>query len=483
MSKFRVSKKALIPFIFGVFFFSLMIAMGIISPAMEEESSNITLFLTIAIIAVVIFNIVGIFIGWLYFKKLTFYDDGNNFVIEKGIIFKKQSKIPYENINTIAHKRSLLDLIFKTARIEIDSGTTASPLPEGNLRLSREYALYLKDFLESKKQNKALVLEGPDSFNQVEERDQTIIYQAKTSSLFVFGMFRPGVLIGIIIMAISSLSITYLGNFFAENPVESITLYTIIGLVPLSGLILLTSGISHMIAFYKYKLIIINDSLEYEYGLISRTNFKIKLNKINALYLKQSLMLRALNYYSLEASIIGIADIVQSDGNQNQSESKFLMPIGTKKELEEVLNLLDANELLETEFVRPTRLVKLNFIGIPLFFLTILLIAAIIFTYKYPVVLVSTVLIYLISLIALILRLKYHGYSTNKNLIVRRGSYTINKILVKRTKIQEMEFHQGPIKQLLRIGTVAINYKKVAGTVRLNGYTKDEFIDLKNNLL
>ena len=150
------------------------------------------------------------------------------------------------------------------------------------------------------------------------------------------------------------------------------------------------------------------------------------MDKINALYLKQSIGYKLFGYYSLDASIIGIADGVQnSNNNQNETESRYILPIAKKEVVTEVLKLLNAEELINDEYIKPTRFRLFNFIYLPLILITIPLITLLIIFFnealKFYIVTITTLIAYVLLVLALKLRLKNHGYNVGSNILLRKG--------------------------------------------------------------
>jgi len=495
MNKYPITMKTIIPkLLIGIPFVFFIDMFYLVNRYPSNENDELTLkgymfrepgFLLTTLLS---FLIIALFI-YLVVKRHKFYDNGDFFVVEKGLFFKKEIKILYKNINTIAVKRSLIDLILYTSKIEIDSGTTVNQMPEGKLPLNKEYALYLKEFLESKKLNHNIELQGPNNYEKTEEKSLNVIYKIQNKKLFWMGVLRPGFLISVLIIFVSLTSIGNIGYIYSEEVGENLTkemISAFISLISLLLIIFLGFGISHIFKYYNYQLIDHGDYLEYEYGLFNKNNFKFRKDRINALYLKRSLLYRLFNKYSLEASIIGIGDNPSERNQRNQAESSFLIPYGNNEELLNVLNSINANQIYSNEFVKPTKHAKLNFIYLPLIIPTIILIMAIITTivtpFKFYFILGNLFLLYILLIISLVLRLKYHGYNISNQILIRNGSFTIVKVLVNKTKIQTINYNQGPIKDLMKIGNINLRYKKLLGNINVNGYEHENFINIKNQV-
>lgn len=492
MIKYHITKKAYISKVFQsliIAFISFVIYMLIFFATGDEEielrEQPFIIELGILIVPLIILIIFLIY-HWILMKKHVFYEEDNHFIIERGIFYKRKTKLPFENIVTIATKRSLLDMIVGISKIEIDTGTTAGMMPEGRLILNKDYSLLLKTYLENKKHNKDLELPNPHVEEKIVDEDTNIIYKASFRQLFLLGILREGYFSIIFSIIIVIGSIMQIGSII-ENAGSNHLLGTLVAILIFVVVTTVLLGISHALIYYGYELKIKDNMLEYEYGFFSKTNFKVHINKINALYLKQSLGFKLFNYYSLDVSIIGIGDhIGNNENNQTKNESRYILPITKKEKLKEVLTLLNANELISSNYVKPEKFRKTNFIIIPLILLTIPLISLFIIFYdiaiKYYFVSISIISLYIIIILSLILKLKNHGFYINNNLNIKSGAYTIVRVLIKREKIQSITFRQGPIGQMLSTGYIDFQYKRLLGRVILKGYTKDVFITNKNDI-
>lgn len=494
MNKYPITKKAIVSKIlfsipFGFFLSLLYLASA--HPADEEGNLILKGYMFLDVwyffVYVLLFLVVGI-ITYIVIRKHRFYDSDEFFVVEKGLIWKKETKLLYKQINTISIKRSLLDLILRTAKVEIDTGSVISILPEARLHLNLDYANYLKSFLENKKIDEGVVLDGPKDFSKKVEDDKNIIFKMKKRSLLLMSIIRQGALITFVIAftAVSSFfNVLYINlknnpDHITEN--EFITI--LIGLA-FSLFAVLILVLMNYIKYYNYKLIEDNNILEYEYGLFSRASFKFDKTKINAIYIKRSLLYRLFKKYSLEVSVIGIGDEIGKD-KKSKRESNYLLPIGNKEELGYVLKILDAEELMEEDLLKPTRNVLLNLIILPLIIPTMLfislLIVLLIFANIYYLVLINLIIIYLISVLYIFLRYKYHSYKLKEKLLVRSGAFTTNKALIKKSSIQQVSFNTGPIKRLLSIGNLNCYYRSFLRVVAIKGLEVEDFNSFNNKI-
>lgn len=491
MNKYHIPKRdyfrrALLSLLFTFSYFFIYIAIFFKKDS-DGEILDIQPYLTevLLIVSTILLLLTFLILSWLIMRKTLFYDNEKEFIVEKGLIFKRKTIIPYFKINTVSLKRNILSYILKTTKIELDTESAVNNFPEVTLILKKDYALVLKEYLESKKSDETLILPCPYEKVKIEKKDDLLIYGSKPLKLFLFGLLRPGFLASLVATIIISVPISNItdidGNKIHENPVIAFLLFLIIPTIMLT----LAFGLASLIKYFNYKVKLIDNKLEYEYGLLSRTNFKININKINALYIKQSLLFKLFKKYSLEVSVIGVEE---TSSDNKKKESSYLLHMVDKEKLDEIINLINFKKFSDDHYIIPNKFRKLNLIFIPLIFISPLLIipAVLILIYvkEFSLTAVSLILIYLLSIVALMLRVKYHGYKTSKkSVIIKKGMYTTKTTLIKKEVIQSITYNRGIIKQILNIGIITISYKKFLGKAHINCYTKDIFNKLKDELL
>lgn len=493
-NKYHVSKRKYISRVFLSLMFSLFSTIIYISLFFNKNSEGEMLdnqpFLTKLLLFVVMIAtlILSLVLFWIIIRKQVFYDEDKNFNVESGLFFKRKISVPYENIHTIAIKRSLLDLIIGTSKVEIDTGTVASPLPEGNLLLDKKYALVLKEYLENKKSDYSLELPSPLQYVLKEQVKTDVLYNARKRDLLKMGLLKQGLLLTLLLVLIFSISVPQISYHTTTEVIENFEkelFYLILAIIGLSIFTILSFVLGHLISFYNYKVSIKDGYLEYEYGLFSKTSFRVKISRINALYLKQSLGFRLFKYYSLEASIIGIGDYNQNS-EDSTNESKYILPIAKKEQVEEILKLLSASELLEDNYIKPTKYRKLTFLYLPLMFISLCYIGSLIifrtYLFKFYLPFISSLMIYVLSIIGLVLRMNNHGVRVSDNINVRNGSFTVIKTLIKKKRIQTINYKQGPIQLLLGIGTINLKYKKLLGNFDLISYRYEDFLRINEEI-
>ncbi len=489
--KYHIAKRKYIYDILKSFLASIFITLYFITIFFEKEEQEITeltntqALLTIAVFLVLL--IAQLIIYWLILKRFMFSDQEESFLVEKGLFFKRRINLPYKNIHTISIKRRFKDIILGLSSLQIDTGTTASIIPEANIVLDKSYAPVLKQFIEKKKTDKDLILPSPLKFDNTVDESDAPIYQAKKIELMLMGILKPGFLLFIFIATLICFSIVIpLSILDPEINQSLVTIITIIVFVSLIVVSAIISMLYHLIKYYNYQMSYDQDSITYKYGLLSKVEFKLPLKRINAIHINQSLLYRLFNYYELNVSAIGIGE--QNENGQIKLESKSLLPITRSQTIELFLRHTGYSELNEISSVKPTRYKLLNFILIPLIPLTILSVLPYIFLELLFIELLPILLLNLFSYglltLGLWLRLKQHQFKTANDLFVfQRGAYTLKRTLVKKIKIQAITYKKNPIHIIENIGHIKIKYKDLTGKVLMRNFEPESFENIKNSVI
>ncbi len=489
--KYHIAKRKYIYDILKSFFASVFITLYFITIFFEKEEQEITeLTNTQALLSIAVFLILLIaqlIIYWLILKRFVFSDQEESFLVEKGLFFKRRINLPYKNIHTISIKRRFKDIILGLSSLQIDTGTTASIIPEANIVLDKSYAPVLKQFIEKKKIDKDLVIPSPDKFDNTVDENDAPIYQARKTELMLMGILRPGFLLFIFIATLICFGIVIPLSIL--DPDINQRVFTIITISVFVFIIIITAVITmlyHVIKYYNYQMSYDFDSITYKYGLVSKAEFKLPLKRINAVHINQSLLYRLFNYYELNVSAIGIGE--QNENGQIKLESKSLLPITRSETIELFLKHTGYSELNEIVSIKPTRYKILNFILIPLAPLTLLSILPYIFLELRFMELLPIIILnlfsYVIITLGLWLRLKQHHFKSANGLFVfQRGAYTLKRTLVKKIKIQAITYKKNPIHIIENIGHIKIKYKDLSGKVLMRNFESASFENIKNKVI
>ena len=287
--------------------FNILLPSGVVLFNFLKSGALTTLTLTF--IVIFIFLIILIF-SYLQYLKFIFYVEGDQFVLEKGVIRKKRVNVPFDRIQSVHLNQSLIQRILGITGLEVDSaGSKAKEMEIA--ALDKTYANGLRSFLlqqmEAAKEEEsptttAEELAADSLENHLAEPEKTVktpvppstIIQLDLGDLLLVGLtqnhIRTGLAaVGIIFAYIQQFkdfsdeevaemmedSVFYLMQSSAGIVVMGITFFLIISLI--------ASLVMTIFKHYNFKAVSETKGIRISSGLLSRREYQVPENKIQYL--------------------------------------------------------------------------------------------------------------------------------------------------------------------------------------------------------
>ncbi|MEG2016388.1 MAG: PH domain-containing protein, partial [Oscillospiraceae bacterium] len=297
-----------------------------ISSIQESGISSSSAFISIGvflaiIIAIALFN----FFRW---RKTFFYvEDGNLVVDKRQLIEQKKTTVKLSSIATVNFQQGIIDRIFNTYRLQIDiNSSVTADKTDFNIVLSRSIAEEFK---------KSLTPDAPDKIDsdgntvKAKSDDITPIFEFSTDRVIKHGLLSISV--GSVVLSAIMLAGVLIAQF-QDSSAKSSVFSSIIAILLVVGPILVQC-VSPFIRYLNFKIGKQNDKAVISYGLITKRQFSVPLEKINAVVLKQPILARFFNLYYGELISVGMGD------EENQQTPVFCLLV-TKQELDSILSEL-----------------------------------------------------------------------------------------------------------------------------------------------
>lgn len=490
-SKYHIAKRKYIFDVIKSIFFSIFLLVFSSSLLFDTEEEAITSLsekqLMILILIFLLSLLIQLILYWIIMRRFLFSDNEDSFLIEKGLIIKRKTDIPYKNIHTISIKRRFFDLILGLSTLQIDTGTTASFMPEANVVVDKKYAPLLKAFIEDKRKKKDASLPSPYLNHDPMSNHDTYLYQLTWKKLMMMGLLKPGFLVSTLVLTSIFLGTSmFFLSFDLEHKMNQVFLI-MLGINVISILFVgLVFMLFHLIKYFRYRLSIDGDDITYQYGLFNKVEFKLSKKRINAVHINQSILYRTFSYYELSVSVLGIGD--QNNNDQIKVESKSLLPMAKKEMLETIIDFIGFNFDQQQSYIKPKQFSRLNYIILPIIPLILFSVIPYFFIALDLTRMISPILVHILlvilSIIGLVYRLKHHGFTYNKDIIrFQRGPFTIRKTMIKKSKVQVISYKQNPLLLIEGIGHICLKYKDLRGKITMRSYPKDDFTQLKHDLI
>ncbi|ADL53012.1 PH domain-containing protein [Clostridium cellulovorans] len=406
----------------------------------------------------IIFVIGLVFMAIKRWYNTVYYAKDNILFYNTGVFEMSKQEIPFDKISTIDIGQSLLDRIFGICTVKIDSGSTANKDSEFKIKTSYEIAEKLRDTILN-------VQDENTNFEDIEEgkKENTIkrvitikeiVKYAVTKGKLVWAM---GAYFAVMNFAddiekftetsiIKNLTDSIdINNLFLENRIKLIAM--ILGmLIMVYVVVTIVSIIFEIIKMYNFTVKVQNKNFNISYGLLSKKEYSIPIEKIHALKYKQSIMQQLLGIYTLEAITIGYGD--------EKNEKAILYPIANDKFKEEFLSSILPEMIFSGEVRKPPKSSLKRFIFMRTLIFLVILIGLYFIIYAIPVEIKVGVIVVITLFSMLLGYLNYKNTSlgvTEKSIIASSGSLTKTTTLIKQSSIQSIEKIQNPFQRKAKV--------------------------------
>jgi len=249
---------------------------------------------SLAVISVVIAILLTASFVWsfLVWKNYSYWVDKDTLRIKQGVIRKKNRRIPKKRVQNIDIKRNVVQRALGISEIKLETaggGKTEATLAYLDLEEARELRENLKQEEETEKEEN----ETEEPIYEISDKELALLSLTSVnfgkvfSILFIFGVVP-----------------TILGRFLNEANL-GLTVGTPIILVVLAVFTLVSSSVSTFLQYWGFKLYKNDDNLQYERGLLNRSEGSIPLKKIQRVTLEENFLKRVIGYSSLNIDTAG----------------------------------------------------------------------------------------------------------------------------------------------------------------------------------
>jgi putative membrane protein len=265
------------------------------------------------------------FIGisaWFYlvWRNYEFEVTEDTFDIRSGVLHKQVREIPLKRIQNVDVRRNIIHRMLGIAEVNLETAggkSTEASLKYVDFHMAKDIqkkVRKLKQGLEEHEEEK----EAEPLF-EITEKELGILSLTSISGTAVAAVFGAFTLMGVFSQQIDQ----------AVN-LTAFIVFGIIGSISVIGLYL-ASAATNFSKYYDFKLYQRGDSLEYERGLVNRSEGSIPLEKIQTASIEENPLQRIIGYATLKVETAGYGP-----GNQENTGAEVAVPLAEKQR---VLNL------------------------------------------------------------------------------------------------------------------------------------------------
>ncbi len=308
----RQSPAAMLIIIFNLYKNWIKRLVPVLAGVVFGSGKTWVIFLTLGIFVVV----VAIF-GIVYFYKYTFYITDNELVIDKGVFKKTKLNIPFDRIQSINFKETLLHQIFSVVELEVD--TAGSSKIEFDLRaISIQKANALRQIILNTR------LQADDTHPKpTSTPTEKKLFQLSFWELVKVGLTQNHIKSGLIPFALyfwlrdllhnGGIELDELATEYADpERVYNLGLFILGILVLLYALAAMAiSLIMSIIRFFDLSLYRQEDGFKVTYGLLTKRQITIKDTKIQIFKWEDNLLRKIPRIYNMQIKQAASAAVKQ----------------------------------------------------------------------------------------------------------------------------------------------------------------------------
>lgn len=296
------------------------------------------------------FNLIG---SILTYFRFYFHVDKDAIVIDKGLLKRTHTNIPFERIQTINFKQNILHQIFNVVSVEIDTaGAKKSEISIDALK--KEEAEAFRDFILAEK-DQIIAESTPEAevTEKVEPEKNERILHLTPKDLLKVGVSQNHLRSMGIIFAFVFTTIQQFTDDFTDTVTDQVTQYD--SLLPDNNLLLflisavivliisfLFSLINTVLKYYDLSLSINKNGLKIVRGLFNREEISINKSKVQIISWSENPIRRIFDLYTLQIE-------QASSAEANQLKSKIRVPGSYMKQVSRVVTTVFSEEYFRDE--------------------------------------------------------------------------------------------------------------------------------------
>ena len=334
---FRMTIRAMWPILLSV----------VIGRRAGSTFDDIILYLVIGFAA---YNLIG---SVLTYFRFYYYISGNAIVLDKGVLKKTRTNIPFERIQTINFSQNLLHRLFNVVSVEIDSaGANKSEISID--ALSKDEAIALREYIMTEKEQ--LISESGTEEEKEMSADKSpseLLLHLTPADLLKVGISQNhlrsmGIIFAFVFTTMNELKISiddFVSDQFTqfESYAEHNTLFAfVVSAVLVTVISFLFSLGNSVLKYYDLKLWMSKNALKLVRGLLNREEVTINKNKVQMVSWSTNPIRKLFKMYTLQIAQASSSEV-------NAQKSKINVPGSYKEQVSKVINMVFPSEYLGTE--------------------------------------------------------------------------------------------------------------------------------------
>lgn len=408
----------------------------LISSSYSLSEINLTSIGVLSALAgtVILGNLLWHYVVW---RNYSYRFKNNSIKIKHGVLRKRDRKIPLKRIQNVDLKKNIFQRALGITELKLE--TAGGDSTEASFQyLEVQKAEEIRDKLRNQEPLEEKKKNDEEPLYEISDRELLLLSATSIDSRILAGIF-----------AFFAIAPTILGDFMNE-----LSLGILVGgatlLIGISLTTWISSTVTNFLKYWGFKLHMTDDSLEYERGLLNRSEGSIPREKIQKVTVKENFLKRIFGYASLSIDTAGY-----SPTQSVEKGAEVAIPMAKKQEILQLTE--EIHDVREKKWNNVSRRARARYASRYLIGSIILVSMTALAPLEAPI-LVLIVLLTVISLSAAHLKWKNKGYNSGENHVITvNGFWNRSTSYTPYFRIQNLIESQTILQRRWRLSTVNID--------------------------
>lgn len=266
--------------------------------------------------------VVAVSLLWEYvvWRRYDYFFEEDSLRITHGVFRRNEREIPYRRIQNVKINRNIVHRVLEIGKVDFETAGGAET--EASLK-------YVSESEARDIQEKIRNIKRSDEDEVEEKKEREKAFELSEHDLIAYSLLslNAGAL-GAIFVGFSLVA-GLLGGFFDSVSLGPAVVISVLFVVVLGGSWLVNAAWNYL-QYYDFKLWMEDDTLEYERGLLNRSEGSIPLEKVQGLSIKENFLMRPFNFASLSIETAGGPS---NQDDQSVNTDKVAIPLAKRPEV------------------------------------------------------------------------------------------------------------------------------------------------------
>jgi len=279
-----------------------LLALVFLSGNISLEASNFRLlfFASLGFTAVVLISLLWEYLVW---RRYDYFFEDDSLRITQGVFRRDEREIPYRRIQNVDIEKNIFQRVFGIARVDFETAGGSST--EASFRfVEGEEARNIQERVRKFKR-------GEDREDGGKDREKLL--ELSSSDLLAYSFLSVNTQALIIAFTVFGI-FGGMGTGLVESSLAPVVVLTFLGLTSVIGLWTF-NAFSNFVKYYDFRLWRERDTLEYERGLLNRSEGSIPVEKVQGVSIEENFLKRQLGYATMKVETAGLSDGQQLKSN------------------------------------------------------------------------------------------------------------------------------------------------------------------------